>query len=229
VIKNKIIYVGDSFCAEHRKFPGHVNEVKKYFPECAVTVCAAGSASWFYSRNKFLNETKDILLNDRNSIKALIFFHTSDSRINNSENIVPVQNLPKDILQTCIDIKFQNWAQQQWFREIAREYSDIPTIHYNCFTTNEDVLSLLPGMVFTTPLIHISIGELTGTDTEILSYIETDKRYNHFSTENNKIFGQHVINAINNYTPGKFEIDMSKFNIINPNAFRYPNKGYGTL
>ena len=224
----RIIYVGDSFCLDEYHWFSHINIVKKYFSDCSIEKYSEGGASWFYSRNKFLEGTRDTFLTDRDSVKALIFFHTTAYRLNNSENIIQYQE-QKKIMLSYIDYKFQDWAQEQWFREIAREYADIPTIHYNNFKSNTpEIFNLLPGMVFTTPLIHISIGELTGTDNEILAHSEKDNRANHFNEENNKIFGQHTIDAINNYTPGKFEIDILKFYRINCNAHRHPLPGFGT-
>jgi hypothetical protein len=227
VSTNKIIYIGDSFCAGRPIGFTHTDVVKENFRDHEIIIHGYQGASWFYSRQKFIYDVDCQV--EKNSITALVFFHTNALRLNNSKNRVLRNELEKNFIVNYIDMDFQVWAKQQWFSEIAKEYFNIPTIHYTCFEPEHpDMLDLLPGMIFTTPLIQISIGELTGTDTEIQTYMENDQRTNHLNKENNMILGQHTVNAINNYTPGKFEIDMSKFNIVNFNAHRYPNKGFGT-
>jgi hypothetical protein len=123
----------------------------------------------------------------------------------------------------------QAWARLQWFREIAREYSDISTIHYMCFPKNTyhqiyddhntDYYDLLPGMVFTTPLKFITMGEMTAAELKRQKQtMDSDGKKNHMTDHNNMILGEHTLNAIENYTPGKFEIDLSKFQLVNPNV-----------
>ena len=84
-------------------------------------------------------------------------------------------------------------------------------------------------MVYTTPLVNISIGEITGTEEEIRLSISTkETRKNHLSSKNNQALAAVIIDSINNYEPGHYAIDTSRFEQPNANAVNYPNPGYGT-
>ena len=129
-----------------------------------------------------------------------------------------------------VDYPFQDWAQEQWFHEIARTFKDVKQIHFNNYTfTVDNSIAILPGVVYTTPLIHISLGEATGTDAEVTkNFMSDDQRANHFNTANNIALGELVVATAQNYQPGVYPIDFSTFNITNPNPTRWPNPRFGT-
>ena len=83
-------------------------------------------------------------------------------------------------------------------------------------------------MVYQTQLLTVSVGELTGTDDEIVNQIITDQRHNHFNAHNNRALANIVINAVRNYTPGRYDLDLREFEQPNPNAHKYPKPGFGT-
>jgi hypothetical protein len=124
------------------------------------------------------------------------------------------------------DDKFHCWAQEQWFREIHQRFSHLKTIHLHCFPDTVPLSHLLPGCVYTTPLIHISVGELSGTEIEISKQLSRDTRYNHMSQYNNQVLADVIIDAIDNYTPGTYKLPMEKFNRPNPNAENFPHGTY---
>jgi hypothetical protein len=163
----------------------------------------------------------------------LVFFHTSASRINSAIN----DNLPlndpnapecRDYFKYIHDDNFYHWAYQSWFKEIKEKYSAIKTIHFHCFVDTMDWSNLLPGMVYNTPLIHISIGELEGTDSEVIDQMNPDSRFNHMNDYNNQVMSKLIIDAIENYNVGIHQIDLLKFNKINDNAIHFPYPGFGT-
>jgi len=108
------------------------------------------------------------------------------------------------------DYEFQDWAQQQYFRELAREYSTVKTIHFHCFKHTVQYSDLLPGMVYTTPLIEISKRE-SGADER--SFVQ-DGRANHMNAHNNRALAQVIISAIDNYSPGLHTINLTGFDLI---------------
>jgi hypothetical protein len=225
----KIIYFGDSFCAHPGTIPGtHQYVVKEAFPDHDVIVHGYGGASWFYSRYRMLNESGHFFApENRKNITAMIFFHTDGYRIN-AKQLIYFHQLSKSST-TWFDGDFQDWAQEQWFTELTKDFSDIPTIHFHNFSSTLPRANLLSGMQFTTPLMSIAVGELTGTDDEIMAKLnENETRHNHLSAQNNTILGEFIVDAIKNYQTGKFPINLSKFNIVNPNGYKYPNPGFGT-
>jgi hypothetical protein len=136
----------------------------------------------------------------------------------------------KSWLLNLMDTEYQSWAQEQWFHEIARTFQHVPQMHFFSFPNNVDMAKkILPGIVFTTPLVHVSLGEATGTDADIMQkFVAKDQRTNHFSMQNNQVLGNLVVDSMQNYQPGSRPIDTDKFDIINPNAVNWPNPGFGT-
>jgi hypothetical protein len=249
-MKKKIAFIGDSYCCtyglndfqKHRDHsqngtdnPTHPDLVVKHF-DADIEPFGYGGRSWWYSRSKFENRWGWNFEEVEKQFEALIFFHTDHGRINNSWNdkLGPRNNDGKlDEVQASyykyiFDMDFNRWAQEQWFREINRRFNHLKTIHFHCFIPTPNTIQLLPGVVFTTPLIHISLGELIGSDNHITNYLQNESRANHLSDHNNQALAQVIIQALEHYTPGQYSIPMDRFEIINPNATRWPDPGYGT-
>lgn len=245
--KGDIFFVGDSYCDsydfnlwkdlgcpgwQHGIKTSHLSITSEHF-NYRLHPHGYGGKSWWYSRSKFLEDFRQSSARGDFDLKAIVFFHTSYSRLNNawddSISNTPEDDLLKSFYKNFYDDDFQLWAQAQWFHELSREYKTIKTLHFFCFDIIPDMLKILPGMVFGTPLIHISIGELTGTDQEILdkcSYRES--RFNHLSEDNNRILAEIIINSLENYRPGYHELDLRKFIHVNKNATNWPKPGFGT-
>jgi hypothetical protein len=243
-----IAFVGDSFCASYFSKnnkdgwppPQHGITEPTYLDLVAesnsYTLCpyGFGGKGWWYSRQRFLEDLQRIpkeIFADQ--LEVIVFCHTNSGRINNAwnrelSNTDTTSPEAQLFYRHFFDGDFHDWAQQQWFKEINQQWSHIKTVHFHCFTESVKWSNLLPGVVYTTPLIHVSIGELQGTDKEIDQAIKTDKRYNHLSTRNNQVLAEFILGAIYDYNPGQYEIDMSNFDIINSNAVNFPRRGYGT-
>jgi hypothetical protein len=247
-----IAFVGDSFCAAYgmedwksRGCPGHQHGT--FDPTFVSHVVTAnnydlypfgyGGKSWWYSRQQFVDALKNIPSDVfENQLEVIVFCHTNCDRINNSWNFnltnvgddkkiyAPVESYYKHIH----DRDFNAWAQRCWFSEINQRWSQIKTIHFHCFTDSLQWADLLPGVNFITPLVYISMGELTGTDLDLHMSLQNETRHNHLNTHNNLALGNIILKTISNYQPGQYQLPMQDFDIVNPNATRFPNPGHGT-
>jgi len=238
-----IAFVGDSYCASYgqalhtkRGCPLYqVGTNDPTYPDLVAKAlnynlypCGYGGKGWWFSRQRLLDE----ITATGQTPEIIVFCHSDSQRINNAWDI-QLHNTPgpqsRDYYKYIHDDEFNRWAQKQWFKEIASCWAEIKTIHFHCFTQTPDWSDLLPGMVYTTPLVHISVGELTGTEAEILSQMgENEKRKNHLSARNNQVLGEVILDAINDYRPGKHELDLGRFELINHNSVKFPHTGYGT-
>lgn len=251
-LKNNIIFVGDSFCAGFTPVGNGTNKIhgpqtiRCSAPDLVLhpTVVAMnygynlynfgyGGESWWYSRHQmydFLTDHYTIPV-QVDSIAAIVFFHTDPGRLNThiddrSSEFKYAQKLWQTVL---VDMYFQSWAQKNWFLEIGQLFKNVPTIHFNCFPFTVEDSCVLPGMIFKTPLIHLSIGELIGTDKDIEHLVTfKEDRLNHFNNQNNQALADVIIHALDNYCPGMYDIDTSNFYQPNANAHLFPNPGYGT-
>lgn len=244
-----IAFVGDSFCASYNRaeWQQRRSPPNQFGSDCPTYLDIVtknnnytlypfgyGGKSWWFSRYRFIEELERIpaaIFSDQ--LETIVFCHTNPDRINNGWNIQlnNTDTISPDIqhfYRYLFDSDFNDWAQQQWFREISLRWSNIKTIHLHCFPKTIEWSHLLPGMVFTLPLIHVSIGELEGTDSEIDKQIFKDTRFNHLSEHNNKVLAEWISGAIYDYRPGHYDISLNNFKCINPNAQRWPSKGYGT-
>ena len=210
--------------------------------------------SWFYSRSQFFRHMENNP-EFRDSIELLVFCHTDSGRYNTGNGDIGNEMLFGDYKPdvndpmrkkkldkaTALKVWFtdlqdggvQEWSQEQWYHEIARDFSDIKQVHFNNYPfTLEKTARILGtvGMVYSTPLIHLSLGEMTGTDEDIVKHGMTeDQRTNHFNNTNNQALAQVLVQAYKTYQPGVYEINYNKFDIKNWNAFNWPKPGFGSV
>jgi len=248
--KKYIAFIGDSFCASARS-PS--NSKRKHYPEIVadhygfdISAHGYGGVSWWYSRQRFMHDLKQNPGLEGN-ISAMVFCHSDPYRFNtSSEHIFQYPNGlsdfknkdEKDLSQVqklwfkyLIDGAFQEWAQMNWFKEITNEWGHIKQIHFHCFPWALPYNHLLTGQRFTTPLVHVSLGELSGTSEEVHKFLLNDIRPNHLSNDNNAVLAEIIIDALDNYADQSQPLDMSKFkNIINPNAVNFDgvSNNFGT-
>tara|TARA_R110000822_G_scaffold78725_6_gene188536 strand:+ start:617 stop:1426 length:810 start_codon:yes stop_codon:yes gene_type:complete len=240
------------YLQQHDDDPSHVSWLDVAAAELELNLYSFGFAgrSWYYSRIQLF----DHMQYDPSwieSVDLMVFCHTNSQRYNTANGNIGVEMLdinyqphPDDAQRRekidtatslkrwavdLIDNPYQEWAQHQWFHEIARTFKDVKQIHFNNYTFSVDSsITILPGVVYTTPLIHISLGEATGTDSEIIkNFMSEDQRANHFNSTNNTALGQLVAETAQNYNPGAYKIDMNRFEIVNPNSTLWPNPGFG--
>jgi hypothetical protein len=213
--------------------PGHPAIVSAHYRD-DLFCYGYGGKSWWYSRNKFQQALKQnpAMLD---TARAVVFCHTDAWRINSTNQTLTTFHLPQNYgrwdnqqnpwdveladasqlwLKHLCDLEFQEWAQQQYFRELAQQYTNIKTIHFHCLSHSVESSDLLPGMVYTTPLCTISGGE-PGAKAIINDSKRrlTDTRANHMNAHNNWALAQVIIGAIDNYSPGQHTIDLSGFDL----------------
>ena len=253
-LSGDIFFVGDSFCASYdidlwkslgcNLWQGPMTKDNTPFRHTHPTIVSEhlnyrlhphgyGGKSWWYSRNKFLNDFNISSKKPTFDLKCIIFFHTDCGRFNNSEHELSAdtdRNYLKIFYKKYYDEEFYRWAQLQWFHELQRDFKNIKTIHFSCTPFLPGADQLLPGMVFNTPLIQISLGELTGSEKDILLLSSAkETRANHLNEENNRILAEIIIKSIQSYKPGTYELDLKSFCCPNKNARNWPASGFGTL
>lgn len=243
----KIYFIGDSFCSCYSqswydalgrplhqagfpedRFPAHPTLVAQHYNAELVPHGYAGKGWWYY-RSKFISAFAN---NSPDDTVALIFFHTEPSRINNATN----PNLLDNDYQSYIeyftllhDQDFYDWACINWFKEIQQQYHQFKTIHFHCFSDTLRWSHYLPGMVYTTPLIKLGIGQYTGTPKQIEQTFYKSNIPNHLTSANNHAMAKLIIDSVDNYCTGQQPIDLTRFDQPNPNAARWPNGPYGTV
>jgi len=231
----------------------HVSWLDRSATKLGLNLYSFGFAgrSWYYSRRQLF----DHMEYDPewiNTVDLMVFCHTDDNRLNTGNGDVGNEMLAVNyrphkedqrykykielaqLLQRwtldLIDNPFQTWAHEQWFYEIARTFGHVKQVHFNNYPfTVDNTTAILPGVVYTTPLVHISLGEATGTDAEIVkNFMTDDQRVNHFNPHNNAALANIVIATAQDYQPGIRSIDLTNFDLPNKNAFNWPNPGFGT-
>lgn len=208
--------------------------------------------SWWYSRNHLLklldsHEQKQLKINNKTTfydgIAAFIFCHTDANRLNTPNPKISTSLLHPSADHDPIlakayrswssmltDGEFQLWAMERWFEEINHRFGDRPMIHFNVSPYTVEISRTLKGMVFTTPLLTVSIGEIEGTVKDVDESLANDQRYNHLNKHNQSAMARLIVDALENYAPGRYEIDLVKYDFDqpNPNAWRWPGRGYST-
>ena len=71
--------------------------------------------------------------------------------------------------------------------------------------------------------MQISVGELTGTKEQINQSLIRDTRANHLSEHNNRVLAKTIIYALDNYLNNLQALDLTKFNLPNPNYVNFPH------
>ena len=184
--------------------------------------------SWWYSYQKFNNAIKQDPSILKNAM-AIVFCHTGWNRINSSDQNLCISLSPhtqtirteprshldaeyaeayQSWLKYIYDEEHQQWSQQQYFKELKILYCDIKTIHFHCFPHSIPYSNLLPGMVYSNLCLY-NISHNQNIDKTF-----SQKAHNHFSDHNNIALANLIIQSIDNYVPGQYEIDTTKFEQI---------------
>jgi hypothetical protein len=247
-LKKHIAFIGDSYCASYsenrpnlnwhqstRSADSYTELVAQHF---GYDIAAFGfsAKSWWYSWSLFDKQWAQNL----DQIEALVFCHTIDRRINSRTHddlpCTPIVSQPcapelkaasEYYFKYISDPEFNSWAQQQYFKMLNEKFSTVKTIHFHCYPPSVAYSDLLPGVVFTTPLSWISLGELVGTREETDRQFGHCRRANHMNAHNNKQMAQIIIDVLEQpWQPGQRELSMTAFDHPNPNAINwYEPKG----
>lgn len=208
--------------------------------DCKIANFGFGGASWWHSWQLFITFCWDNPSFAREQLETIVFCHTNPDRINSLHH---VSSLPDQLDQYhsrgieyyyrhLYDHSFGVWAQKQYFHEIKYLFSDIKTIHL--FSLHIDPTDIpgfdqLPGIRFLNPLIWISVGELTGSESEIRFNIGAgETRINHLNEHNNRVLAEVLFQEIENYHVGNRTLDYDLFDIQNPNFREWPHGNFAT-
>lgn len=209
-MKNLIV-VGDSFSSYSEGWPRILaNELNLNL------ICyGVGGQPWWNARNFIINLSHSIIDNT----DVIVFAHTNANRIPTlNEDIGKVDHSKKaeTEIEKSIqlyykyihDQSFTDWAQEQWFREISRTWSNKKLCHLHCFPWTVKYSNILQGINITTNLTAISLNELGTTEFNLFN----DCRSNHFDQHNNEQLGLQLSKHIKNYGNKIVKLDVSKFN-----------------
>jgi hypothetical protein len=240
----KIIFFGDSFIANrlatkskpHQQYqecdPGSpINYIDIVYTTKNLDLLHFGYAgtSWWYQRCKMI-EYFAYRPKELDSVDVIVMCHTNSDRINNSTKAVQFSeeffkdNELKKYFAHVNDPKFNQWVHLSFIKEIKEKFSDKRIINFVCF--NEELSwmkNILPGMICDTPLLAVSMAEFdcNGDPVKGRKLIhardnedKTKARNNHFNEKNNQAMANIILQAIDNYTPGIFKLDLSQFDIV---------------
>lgn len=209
-MKQNVIIVGDSFCASPGGWP------KKLADRLDLNLICHGSGgqSWWDARNFLTKLDQDQI--DRTEF--MIFAHSNADRIPSCNlylGKVDHSRSPKTEVETAIhlyykhihDHKFLQWAQQQWFMEISREWGNKKLCHLHCFPWSLDSRHLLQGMHVTHNLMALSLNEIDAPQFSLIN----DDRPNHFNTHNNGEIASQLAEMLEFWDLTPREFDLSTF------------------
>jgi len=208
---NNIIVVGDSFCSSESHWPTKLAELVDRKLICYTD--GAGQ-SWWDARNWLTRLDTKII----DSSDIIVFVHTNSDRIPSSNKTLgrinhsaePVTEVDRSInlyYKYIHDPEFLQWAQQQWFNEISKMYSNKQLVHLHSFRWSIDSSYLLSGLNVTTDLAALSLNELGATELVLIE----DTRPNHLNEYNNQELAKQLAMLINHSHTGNCALNIDKF------------------
>ena len=218
-MQNNIIIVGDSFCANKDLWP---KQVADYLNLNLIHFGKGGCHWWSYK--KFIDDLNE---NIKDKTEVIVFCHTWTGRLptNNLKlHSYNTSNLDtKDEYQQAVNLYFKHiheqdyaqWAETKWFQEISHLFKNSKIINLFCFPWTINNQTSLKGMNVSPSLAAISLNEINASKFDLFY----DNRKNHFSSENNKILGEILIDLIDSYEEKNVMMDTSKFNLLTKKWF----------
>ena len=214
-----LIVVGDSFCS----YPG-IKGIDSGWPQTLADtlnlelICyGKGGLPWWAARDFITNLDKNIIDN----AEFIVFAHTYGGRIptlNSDIGAVDKSKTPSSDLELALhyyykyinDTNFLEWAQEQWLREIKREYGHKKLCHLHCFPWTLKYNNLLSGINITTNLTALSLNEIDSKEFTLYN----DERNNHLSFFNNTQLALQIAELYKNYLDRQVELDITKFQLL---------------
>lgn len=248
-----IVFVGDSFCGSYSRNEWEAHGRNRWqmpadtpaWPSLLSRKLGLNpryhgycGKSWWYSRYHFFQNCRHLLAN--NKLEVVIFCHTDPVRTpTKSEavvNVIVPETEEEKILAKAQDMyraylfdnEFGVWARNSWIKEIKELSQNIPkVIQFNCFNRDIFNASNYSGMCYNTPLDLINAAQYSGNQTQAIERSLKDHIPNHFTVLNNVAMTDFIASAIDNYQPGVYDIDISKFHLVNDNVnFWVANKTF---
>jgi len=219
-----LIVVGDSFCSSGIGTSMWPDRLSLNLDLDLYNYGAVGQ-SWWPIR-QFLGLLPDKV---RDNCDAIVFVHTNADRVHlhvNNPAISHISSITNDdematamrlFYKHILNSDFQEWAQDQWFKELSEEWSHIKMLHLHSFPWTVSKRHLLKGMNVTTNLAALSLNEIDSDGLDL----EDDNRPNHFNKFNNDELARQLTNMIKNYREGDVELDVSKFELKSTKWFNW--------
>lgn len=235
-----IAVVGDSFCGAidreqnigFRWNPDRGLHVGPTWPSLLADATKLNLApygfagrSWWYSWQKFWQDWQGRL----QDLEAVVFCHSNWNRINHAitddlPNIIHpsvTKNSSREKLEAVkyhfaylVDPDFQKWSQRQFFHHVRDSLSAIKMVHFFCFDSpSAETCSTLPGVIFTTPLMSLSLAE-TGTMNWPPNW--SDPRANHLNSKNNQAIARLALLALSELSAGCYDLPYGDFDLKDP-------------
>ena len=205
-----IIVVGDSFCASQHMWPA---ELAKHLGLNLVGQ-GIGGASWWPSRHFVMSLPQETI----DATEVMVFAHTNSTRIPTLDpelfsfdyGVDPqneIENAVSLYYKYILDQQFMDWAQQQWFMEIAQRWSDKKLCHLHCFPWTTNYQNLMTGLVVQPSLSAISLNEISANKLNLFN----DNRHNHMNEKNNKALAQELSRMISCNATGVQNLNLDLF------------------
>lgn len=208
-MKNLIV-AGDSFCSDPSGWPRVLaNEL-----DLNLICHGSGGQPWWNVRN-FITQLTPATID---CAEFIVFAHTNAERIptlNEQIGQIDHSRRPETETESAIQLyykyiheqEFISWAQQQWFREIARVWGHKKLCHLHCFPWTLSNSDLLSGLNITTNLTALSLNELAATEFRLVG----DQRVNHFNPHNNHELGSQLADLLKDYKSQSVALDVGRF------------------
>jgi len=203
-----LVIVGDSFCAHKHGWPSMLADNLGL----ELVSYGVGGEHWWGVR-KFLETV------DKDQVKYIIFAHTFGQRIPTLHKHGIDQTASDLYYKHIHNEEFLDWAQEQWFKEIAQSWHNVINLH--CFPWTWDKRHLLPGINVGPSLASISLNEVDAKEALVDERIigQGLKRINHLNLGNNKELADQLTKIIEQYHVGDAELDVSKFQLLTTRWF----------
>jgi len=213
---NKIIIIGDSFCASRDKIGDWPVKLTDLL-HCELWGYGHSGTAWWASKKALLNEPAH---NKSTTIRIIV--HTETARLPNEfghpintgllfsdlTNDTLYKNHPKTV-ETAIEfyksdlfsLDFYVWAQQAWIKELDEDTEYYATIHIPAFDAVD--LTCVKNGIFVIPGVDLrSLRALSDREIGQSNWVGRDSRSNHLSDENNINLAKALASIISNLQPG---------------------------
>ena len=212
---DKIIIVGDSFCASRDKIGDWPVKLTDLL-HCELWGYGHSGTSWWASKKALLNEPAH---NKSTTIRIIV--HTEPARLPNEHEypintgllFAPCTDVKLDnqskLIETAIEFykselyneNFYLWAQQAWIKELDEDTEYYVTIHIPAFDVVD--LTCVKNGIFIIPGANLrSLRALSDCEIGQSNWVGHDTRSNHLGKKNNINLARALASIISNLQPG---------------------------
>ena len=185
----KRLYIGgDSFCYYRKEVTDWPNAVAAKLG-CELRGRGFPGDSWWLTRTNLLENLASFP-----DMQTFIFCHTNPHRPLSAQKLFKnheAEQVKQQYLKYFADDEISLWTVTHWYQELNQLLAGRQVLHFQSFASSQEPFKLLEGTRVTTPLVELSLG----ADHSGSALINDDRR-NHFSTEQNQLFAQQVLDCL---------------------------------